>query len=271
MASASDLSVRDQQVLRKMQDPEYGTGGPGSEAVTDPSLPRDPHILDADLYSSLVREEGCILGAVQAVEAQLAEQGRQESGLQGAVARYRDCLARLDRLVAGHPDYASARNNRAQAIRRLYGDTMLLQEEAAAPARGLLAAPDRRERRQAATTALQDLERSIGLLSPARPGAALSPQAARTLSMAHTQRAAIYLATSKMSSEAVLDLDEDRPEAGWSRLGFEEAASRDFALGGRYGNPIAQGLAVSVNPTAKLCGQIVREAIKEEYGSWPRP
>ena len=49
-------------------------------------------------------------------------------------------------------------------------------------------------------------------------------------------------------------------------IDFEEAASRDFALGGRYGNEIAKGLAVSTNPTAKLCGQMVREAMKKEYG-----
>ena len=40
----------------------------------------------------------------------------------------------------------------------------------------------------------------------------------------------------------------------------------DFAMGGRYGNEIAKGLAVSTNPTAKLCGQMVREAMKKEYG-----
>ena len=55
-------------------------------------------------------------------------------------------------------------------------------------------------------------------------------------------------------------------EAGWTKTDFEDAASREFALGGRYGNEIAKGLAVSTNPTAKLCGQMVREAMKNEYG-----
>ena len=47
---------------------------------------------------------------------------------------------------------------------------------------------------------------------------------------------------------------------------FEEHASRDFVMGGRYGNEIARALAVSANPTAKLCGEMVREAMRKEYG-----
>jgi hypothetical protein len=37
-------------------------------------------------------------------------------------------------------------------------------------------------------------------------------------------------------------------------------------LGGRYGNEIARALAVSANPTAKLCGEMVREALRKEFG-----
>lgn len=95
----------------------------------------------------------------------------------------------------------------------------------------------------------------------------MSPHAAKTLSMAHTQRAALYHHTSKMLAKGgEVDVAEDRKEARWQKLDFEGAASLDFAMGGRYGNEIAKGLAVSTNPTAKLCGQIVREAMKKEYG-----
>jgi hypothetical protein len=38
-------------------------------------------------------------------------------------------------------------------------------------------------------------------------------------------------------------------------------------MGGRYGNEIAKALAVSTNPTAKLCGEMVREAMRKEYAS----
>ena len=54
-------------------------------------------------------------------------------------------------------------------------------------------------------------------------------------------------------------------EAKWSSIVFEEAASRDFMMAGRYGNEIGKGLAVSTNPTAKLCGEMVKEAMRKEY------
>lgn len=63
-----------------------------------------------------------------------------------------------------------------------------------------------------------------------------------------------------------LEVDWNRREASWKKLDFEEAASSDFAVGGRFGNEVAKGLAVSTNPTAKLCGQMVQEAMKKEYG-----
>ncbi len=47
---------------------------------------------------------------------------------------------------------------------------------------------------------------------------------------------------------------------------FEESASRDFTMGGRYGNEVAKALAVASNPTAKLCGAMVKEAMRKEYG-----
>jgi hypothetical protein len=33
-------------------------------------------------------------------------------------------------------------------------------------------------------------------------------------------------------------------------------------MGGRYGNEVAKALAVSMNPTAKLCGEIVKDAMR---------
>jgi hypothetical protein len=62
-----------------------------------------------------------------------------------------------------------------------------------------------------------------------------------------------------------LTIDPSRKEAKWSVVDFEENASRDFMMGGRYGNEIAKALAVSANPTAKLCGEMVREAMRKEY------
>lgn len=47
---------------------------------------------------------------------------------------------------------------------------------------------------------------------------------------------------------------------------LEELASRDFFLGGRYGNRVAGELAVRTNPYAKMCGEIVRGAMGREMG-----
>ncbi len=63
---------------------------------------------------------------------------------------------------------------------------------------------------------------------------------------------------------AELRLEEGR-EKQWKVTEWEENASRDFMVGGRYGNEIAKALAVAANPTAKLCGEMVREAMKKEY------
>ncbi|PHH80412.1 hypothetical protein CDD80_1616 [Ophiocordyceps camponoti-rufipedis] len=256
-----DLSRRDVNVLDKIKDPE---SNPAAGVVIDQSLPRDPIISDPDVYQSIVDQERAIIQSAQAIESTLNQSHAQDAH-QAAVASYRECLSQLDRLISAQSRYASARNNRAQVLRRLYGDMMLLDVTTGMPM-PLVDQPEPSEKRQAAATALQDLERSIQLLSPASTSESMSPQAARTLSMAHTQRAAIYLKTSKMLSHRKLDLVESRPEARWSKLDFEEAAARDLAYGGRYGNEIAKNLAVSVNPTAKLCGQIVREAMQREYG-----
>jgi cytidylate kinase len=114
---------------------------------------------------------------------------------------------------------------------------------------------------------LTDLSTAIALLAPATPFSSLSPQAAKTLSQAYTQRGALYHLTAKRlkSQSAELRVDGNRKEAKWKPVDFEENASRDFMMGGRYGNEIAKALAVSTNPTAKLCGEMVREAMRKEY------
>jgi hypothetical protein len=261
-SASAKLTLRDLHVLEKIKDPE---SDPSLLVQVDPSLPKDSHISDPTEYERVAQQEREIILSLQKLEMS----GRPASEI---IQGYRDSVSRLGQLIDSHPRYASARNNRAQALRRLYGDGMLVANaprnpDALLSSQGTVADAD--ERRQAAQTAMEDLDRAIALLTPTTAvRAKLSPQVARTLSNAHTQRAAIYLATSKLvageSEERVVDVE--RPEKGWSKLEFEERASRDFAMGGRYGNEIARALAVSTNPTAKLCGQMVREAMKKEYG-----
>ncbi|RYP76786.1 hypothetical protein DL771_001522 [Monosporascus sp. 5C6A] len=256
--TTSSLSRRDFNVLEKIRDPE---SDPTTGVIIDPNLPKDPIITDPSTYEKVVQKERDILLPIQQLEMQLA--GLKQATLV-PVEEYRKCVSSLGQLISGHPRYASARNNRAQALRRLYGDTMLLPGRP--DPRALVQDADNVERFEAAKTTLADLDEAIRLLTPKSLFASVSPQACKTLSLAHTQRAAIYHMTSKsLQSEEKVDMG-DRKESNWARIDFEEAASRDFASGGRYGNEIAKGLAVSTNPTAKLCGQIVREAMKKEYG-----
>lgn len=230
----------------------------------DSSLPKDPHVTDVNEYERIATEEKSMILAVQQVELQLA--GLKPTTGSSPVDAYKECLGGLSTLITANPSYASARNNRVQAIRRLYGDGMLVTgvEPSDNP---LIGSGEGPERQAAASQALWDLDTCISLLSPTELHAQMSPHAVKTLSLAHTQRAAIYHQTSKtLVRGGVLKIQGDRREASWTKLDFEEAASSDFTMGGKYGNEIAKGLAVSTNPTAKLCGQMVREAMKKEYG-----
>lgn len=259
--TAVDLSKHDLNVLEKIKDPE---SNPAAGVIIDPSLPRDPNVADDGVYETIVEKEREIIHIIHSLETQFSW-SLSEEATASAVENYKACESKFDELIAEFPNYASARNNRAQLYRRLYGDAMLLSQTTGMPM-PLIEQPDQAQKRKASATALDDLDRSISLLSPSSITTPMSPQAAKTLSMAHTQRAAIYLKTAKLLSHRTLDMDENRKESQWTKVAFEEAASRDLAYGGRYGNQIAKELAVSVNPTAKLCGQIVREAMKKEYG-----
>ncbi|KAK2002420.1 hypothetical protein LX36DRAFT_652214 [Colletotrichum falcatum] len=258
--ASTGLTRRDVNVLEKIKDPE---SDPSANVMIDPSLPRDPHITDTSIYELVIRKEREIVLSMQQLELQLA--GLRPRTVTEPVQEYKNLLSQLDRFIGEYPNYASARNNRVQALRRLYGDTMLLAGSPTTSQR-LIENPQQAESTQYAKIALEDTERSIALLTPRTMFGAMSPQAAKTLSLAYTQRAAIYYTTAKLADKHAVQVDETRREARWTKLEFEEAASHDFAHGGRFGNEIAKGLAVSTNPTAKLCGQMVREAIKKEYG-----
>jgi hypothetical protein len=256
-----ELSQRDINVLEKIKDPE---SDPSLMVQVDPTLPKDPHVSDPE-YQKISQQERDIIMSIQKLEMQEAKQRSAATTGVDIVGEYRSCAAELGRLIQEHPHYASARNNRAQALRRLYGDSVLVADLPRSP-QALVQEVDDGERLEAAKTVLSDLDHAISLLTPKVACSRLSPQVARTLSNAHTQRAAIYLMTSKLLDSKSVSVDAGRPEAGWSKLDFEEGASRDFAMGGRYGNEIGKALAVSTNPTAKLCGQMVREAMRKEYG-----
>lgn len=269
--TSSQLTQHDLSILEKIKDPE---AGPTAPLLISDALPRDPHIADDTTYQKVVQREREIISSIQAIElciVGLKPAPPEFSGLSG----YLDCVKALNVLIEDYPNYASARNNRAQALRRIYGDGILvhLVEPSKEEALALDPAASDHLKLAASNTILSDLSTAINLLTPTTPFMAISPQAAKTLSQAYTQRGALYHLTAKRvaTSDSILRIDQSHKEATWNAIQFGENASRDFMMGGRYGNEIAKALAVSSNPTAKLCGEMVREAMKKEYAGGNPP
>ncbi|ESZ95704.1 hypothetical protein SBOR_3924 [Sclerotinia borealis F-4128] len=263
------LTKHDIEVLEKIKDPE---SGPSNPLLIDDSLPKDSHITDPSTYQEIARRERDIILSMQGVELQIA--GLKPLAESSPSSQYQACVQSLSDLIDEYPNYASARNNRAQALRRIYGDLMLVKTSCAQGSGADVNLPLDMETSETAIklasfNTLSDLDKAISLLAPKTPWASISPQAAKTLSQALTQRGALYhLSAKELSADTGASVRTDeRREAGWKTVEFEEAASRDFMAGGRYGNEVAKALAVSANPTAKLCGDMVRQAMRRELGS----
>ncbi|CZR53786.1 uncharacterized protein PAC_03667 [Phialocephala subalpina] len=270
MASPS-LTIHDLSILQKIADPE---SGPSAPLLLDTSLPKDPHYHDSRKYSTITQTERSILSSIQQTELQIAglKPSPTDPSLGSALSSYQTAIRQLNTLISTYPKYASARNNRAQALKRVYGDAVLVRRPKDAPRIAQEAPPlehsgSESELLEAGNRILDDLSQAIALLTPATPFSPLSPTAAKTLSQAYTQRGALYHLTAKYFSQngVKLRIDEGRRERTWSVVDFEEQASRDFMIGGRLGNEVAKQMAVVANPTAKLCGDMVREAMRKEY------
>lgn len=260
--TSSTLTQHDRFVLEIIKDPE---AGPSAPVRLDASLPRDPHITNPELYATVTLRERGIISIFQKAEFEMVHPTSQ---IPEILQRYQDGITQLEDLALEYPKYASAKNNIAQGLRRLYGDGVLIKKFGSKNEAALLnleLSPS--EKIQLSSRILKHLDTAINLLSPLVSYPMISPQAAKTLSQAYTQRGAIYHYTAKQLSDQQTELliDPKRREASWTTVQFEENASRDFMMGGRYGNEIAKGLAVAANPTAKLCGEMVKEAMRKEY------
>ena len=251
----ASLTTNDNAVLSRLFDPE---AAPTSSILVDPSLPAEPHVHDENTLAKIRWKEKTIISIIESVLRELQSATEKKKALTDA---YRD----MSDLVDEYPQCASIRNNRAQLFRLQHGDHVLIP----ATTPGTLP-----QFSDLASTALNDLNTAISLLSPATPQSAVSPIQCRTMAQAYTQRGALYHAASKSLSSlglpkaSLVYIQELDPRfEGWTVLDFEEAASRDFFMGGRYGNEVGKALAVHTNPTAKLCGQMVQEAMKREYSN----
>lgn len=59
-------------------------------------------------------------------------------------------------------------------------------------------------------------------------------------------------------------VDQAQREAGWDTAQFEAEASHEFFMAAAYGDKLGKHMAVLTNPMAKMCGEIVMNAMKQE-------
>ena len=240
---AAALTTNDSAVLQALFDAE---SSPSSATTIDPALPPFPANTDItpEVHDSLHIREQAIINSLQ------SQEDISRPTIQSAIEA-------LTALITEYPGYASAYVNRAQAFRLLAGDNSIHGDQ---------------DKSLLTERLLADLGRAVTLCTPASsssssssPTAAVSTVQARVLADAHTHRGYLLLQAARAKSR---DDEKEEDEGGFvtgkSGSELEELASRDFFLGGRYGNKIAQQLAVQTNPYAKMCGAIVKEAMREE-------
>ncbi|PLN81732.1 hypothetical protein BDW42DRAFT_168134 [Aspergillus taichungensis] len=245
--SRPSLTTNDSAVLQALFDAE---SSPSSAVTIDPSLPPfPPHLhITAETYEGLKARELAIIRTLQPSDV--------------SPETIRSALQNLDALITEHPTYPPAYMNRAQAQR------LLITTTTTTPATTQSSNDDADEQifipanASAASALFDDLGRTIAYATPKSPADAVSTVQARVLADAHTHRAYLLLKLKR----ARQDGSDGGPEKlkGCAPEEIEEMASRDFFLGGRFGNKVAQQMAVQTNPYAKMCGAIVKEALRKE-------
>ncbi|KAL4989943.1 hypothetical protein BDW68DRAFT_57372 [Aspergillus falconensis] len=241
-SSKPSLTTNDSAVLQALFDAE---SSPSSAVTVDPNLPKLPAQLgiSSEEYAALqAREKETI--------TPLASTTQPTPG----ASQIQSAISALDAIIKEYPKYPSAYANRAQALRMLIDDEDESKQKSASETAALL------------SSLLSDLGEAITLATPLSPADAVSPTQARLLADTHTHRAYLLLKISRQLKTG--DEHDVKNVPGTLKAigseGLEEMASRDFFFGGRYGNKVAQQMAVQTNPYAKMCGAIVKEAMRKE-------
>jgi len=233
----TSLSANDARILNALFDPETLPSSVGQQkdisSSIDPSLPAHPIIPDTQL-TALERQQSEIIGRISSTSS---------------VSDIDSAIEELNAVVEQWPAYAGAWVNRAM-VRRMKLEATL--EE------GKTIFGTANETSGSNTEAVfSDLAQAIKLSSAASSSTqAVSPHAAKILRTAYSHRAYLYLKA--VESEVRL--------YGLTRSELEEQASKDFAAAARYGDEVAREMSVRTNPYKKMCGVIVRDALREEMG-----
>jgi len=243
------LSTTDAVVLAQVFGKEINHGK--ADVAFERNMLVDRHQISDQMLHELQAREQAAIAIVEAYE-------QSESSVNALQIAYDSALSVLDGVIEDRPDYASARNNRAQLRRWRYGDRHTICQSVHA---------HDRQKSDAGVAAIQDLKAAIALASPAHAHDGVRDADARLLAQAYTQLGAMCLAASKDLESASDMIVFDESYRAWTASDFEEEASRLFRRGGRYGSEVAQAMAVHTNPHAKLCGSIVQQAICKEIES----
>lgn len=230
----SALTIRDNLILKTLFDPEAAATSAPQYAKPTVSLPG----MTEDQFSASRSTE---LRIIVSLQDDTSDRDLIETAIKN-----------LSNLIQESPGYASAYINRAQARRMLI------------PVEGLFTA----EHAEASGSLLSDLRRGIELAEPATLEPSISDHRRQVLSAAYTHRGFLLLKIADMlRAEKPIHGVSERLQSA-SPESIEEQASRDFALGGKWGNKEAQEMAVRTNPYAKMCGAIVKEALRKENEEW---
>ncbi|KAH8701193.1 hypothetical protein GQ44DRAFT_717959 [Phaeosphaeriaceae sp. PMI808] len=224
------LSANDARVLNALFDPETlpsSVAKSKDASAIDSSLPPHPSI-SASKLTCLEREQDDIV--------------RQISS-NSSIQEIRAAITELDRIVRESPDYASAYVNRAMLLRlELESQVLYTQHIFTHPTSPI-------------QPLFRDLARAIHLSLPSSSSASsVSPYQAKILRAAYSHRAYLYLKAAETGTSL----------QGLGKAELEELASKDFAGAAKFGDNMAREMSVRTNPYAKMCGAIVRNALKEE-------
>ncbi|MCJ1447019.1 MAG: hypothetical protein MMC23_007527 [Stictis urceolatum] len=249
-SAAGKLTQHDNAVLSQLFDPEAAP----SDVKIDPSLPADPHVTDPKLLEEVRHREKLIVLSVEQVMREPTKTREKDRALRQAQV---DLIA-----LQAQYKYAGLWNDLAQVIRLQLGDDILLASLRTCSSSPCSSSPATVE---SANLVIEALDTVINLLAPSSAQLRVSPSQARIMSSALLQRGALFNAAYKHllrepNAEAII-----KKFQGWKKDDFQEAASEAFFNAGRLGNELGKALAVHTNPTAKLCGQMVQDAMRREF------
>jgi len=252
--TTAKLTPNDATILSALFDPESLSSSVSAATNTariDSSLPSLPQIPDSELADLEIKQKEMI-----------ARLSANESQIEEVLSIKKE----LDEAISRHSNYPSAYLNRAQVNRislesRPGGSDAIFSSENLAQNGGRV------------DELFTDLSAAIKVSSPKSQNDPVSPFQARILRSAHSHRAYLYLKASETLFPSPFSSDTDSTSGevallnaleGLSKTDMEDLASKDFSKAAWYGDEVAREMSVRTNPYARMCGAIVRNAIREE-------